>query len=307
MPLLVGRFLWLKMSWLYPSSLFSCEWELKVITAILSSLVLFIFLSDPGRWKPTVLGTVWVMEKQPTACLEIIPKNHETPSFLYTEVVCFWIFTKNSYSGIIILVGTFAFQNKSLFSLLYLNASWKLISPYPALGNSSPRWLHTVMHNNISFSRWILRSRISRSLTVHSTFSEVTKCCLISFIQIGRNWWSSSGSCYKRPRNHHVWFVLTTTPGSITLHRPVGSCRRVHGLFGVWGQEGQWRAVISPPLPSTYVLWRGNLSHDATCKYAHINRRRRLLDPPGLIETIEVCCGACCYKHAGNLHKYVTL
>lgn len=49
-----------------------------------------------------------------------------------------------------------------------------------------------------------------------------------------------------------------------------------------------------------------NLSHDATCKYAHINRRRRLLDLPSLIESIEVCCGACCYKHSGNLHKYVT-
>jgi len=69
-PTVGERFIWLKMSWPYPSSPFFCEWELKLITAILSSQMLFIFLSGPGRWKPTISGTVWIMAKQPTTCLK---------------------------------------------------------------------------------------------------------------------------------------------------------------------------------------------------------------------------------------------
>lgn len=122
---------------------------------------------------------------------------------------------------------------------IHLDATWKRICTHPVLGNFSPMWLYAVMHNNTSFSHWIVRPRISRSLTVHSTFSEVVKCWLISLVQIGK---------MRQELVKQLKVLLQAGKGPKTTRFVLFWQSSIPVHFWVLFPLGQWGAVISPLL-----------------------------------------------------------
>lgn len=144
-------------------------------------------------------------------------------------------------------------------------------------------------------------------LTLCRAFGEVAEICPPLQSLRGRRWNWISGQPTQCMAHSH--------PGNRDMGKPhpltgqIGNPDSSDGvvLTGVVDQEA---AMLKPGALWNLSFWQISPHPPRFRAVLLYSQHSKLLRVPGcfsLIETSGCCCGACCYKHFANLHKYVTL